>query len=195
MTAAAGSKALRQLFVDTGALLEGHFQLSSGLHSPNYMQCALLLANPAVAETLGASLAEIAPERPDLILSPALGGVVIGQEVARALKVRHYFLERAEGALTLRRGFALKPGEKFLVVEDVVTTGKSTKEVVSAAEALGARNVGVLSIVDRTGGVSGLPLKSLLSMDIPSYTPEDCPLCKKGLPVVKPGSRPQPKAS
>lgn len=193
MTAAAGSKALRQLFIDTGALLEGHFQLSSGLHSPNYMQCALLLANPAVAETLGASLAEIAPERPDLILSPALGGVVIGQEVARALKVRHYFLERENGLLAFRRGFSLKPGEKFIVVEDVVTTGKSTKEVVATAEALGAKNVGVLSIVDRTGGLSGLPLKSLLAIDIPSYRPEDCPLCKNGLAVVKPGSRPQPK--
>ena len=191
MTAAAGSKALRQLFIDTGALLEGHFQLSSGLHSPNYMQCALLLANPAVAETLGASLAEIAPERPDLILSPALGGVVIGQEVARALKVRHYFMERENGALTLRRGFALKPGERFLVVEDVVTTGKSTKEVIAAADALGARNVGVLSIVDRTGGVSGLPLTSLLAMQIPAYKPEDCPLCKRNIDLVKPGSRPQ----
>jgi len=191
VTAAAGSKALRQLFIDTGALLEGHFQLSSGLHSPNYMQCALLLANPAVAETLGASLAEIAPERPDLILSPALGGVVIGQEVARALKVRHYFMERENGALTLRRGFALKPGERFLVVEDVVTTGKSTKEVIAAADALGARNVGVLSIVDRTGGVSGLPLTSLLAMQIPAYKPEDCPLCKRNIDLVKPGSRPQ----
>ncbi len=193
MTLTAAS--LRALFVSRGALLEGHFQLSSGLHSPNYMQCALLLSDPQVAQELGEALAALCAEKPDVVLSPALGGVVIGQEVARALRVRHFFLERVDAALTLRRGFALSSGQRFVVVEDVVTTGKSTKEVVAAASALGAKPAGVLSIVDRTGGRAGfdIPLRSLLKIDIPSYRPDACPLCEKGVPAVKPGSRPQPK--
>lgn len=184
---------VRKAFIEKGALLEGHFQLSSGLHSPNYMQCALLLAHPGIAEKLGAALARLAPETPDLIVSPAMGGLIIGQEVARGLGVRHYFMERVEGKLTLRRGFSLHKGERFIVVEDVVTTGKSSQEVIDAAAACGAKALGVLSIVDRTQGRSGLsvPLKSLLQMSIPSHAPEDCPLCRQGLPVVKPGSRPQ----
>jgi orotate phosphoribosyltransferase len=193
MSASVSADSVKSLFLKTGALLAGHFQLSSGLHSPNYMQCALLLSDPQTSQRLGAALAELAPRRPDLILSPALGGVVIGQEVARALKVRHYFMEREHGALTLRRGFSLSPGERFLVVEDVVTTGKSSREVIAEASARGAKSLGVLSIVDRTGGKSGLPLKSLLAMEIPAVKADDCPLCKQGLPLVKPGSRPQPQ--
>lgn len=191
------------LFRDSGALLEGHFQLSSGLHSPQYMQCALLLAQPGQAERLGEALAgllaprpahEAAPPRPDLVVSPALGGLIIGHEVARALGVRAYFAERESGAMTLRRGFALKPGERVAVVEDVVTTGKSTREVMDLVRAGGAEVVAGLCIVDRTGGSHdlGVPLKSLLQMKLPAFSAGECPQCRQGLSVVKPGSRPQP---
>lgn len=186
---------VRELFLKHGALLEGHFLLSSGLHSPNYMQCALVLADPAAASELGEALAKLLPEKPDLVVSPAMGGLIIGQEVARALGVRHYFMERADGKLVLRRGFSLKKGETFVVVEDVVTTGKSSQEVVDSAAEHGAKALGVLSVVDRTGGKSGLavPLRSLLSISIPTHRPEECPLCKDGKPpAVKPGSRPKP---
>ncbi len=191
------SDEVKKAFLEHGALLEGHFQLSSGLHSPNYMQCALVLAQPRLAERLGAALAALAPKKPDLVVSPAMGGLIIGQEVARALGVRHYFMERVEGKLTLRRGFSLEKGETFVVVEDVVTTGKSSQEVIDAAAQAGAAAVGVLCVVDRTAGKSGLsvPLRGLLQMTIPTYKPEDCPLCKGGRPAVKPGSRPQPAST
>ena len=184
---------LQDLFVDSGALLQGHFQLSSGLHSTQYLQCALLLAIPEQAEKLGQALAGLQKERIDLVLSPAMGGLIIGQEVARALKVRHYFTERQEGIMTLRRGFTLKPGERVAIVEDVVTTGKSSREVMDLARSLGAKIAGWLSIVDRGGSdlVAEAKLKSLLTTTIPSFTPENCPQCKLGKPFIKPGSRPK----
>lgn len=187
---------VRKIFIEHGALLEGHFSLSSGLHSPNYMQCALVLARPDIAGRLGAALATLLSEKVDLVVSPAMGGLIIGQEVARALHVRHYFMERTDGKLGLRRGFSLAEGERFIVVEDVVTTGKSSQEVIASAAAHGARCMGVLSLVDRTNGRPGLdvPLRSLLPISIPTYRPEECPLCRDGkTPAVKPGSRPPSK--
>ena len=180
------------MFRRSGALLEGHFRLSSGLHSPGYLQCALVLQHPRDAETLGAALgAVVRAWGAETVLSPALGGIVIGQEVGRALGVRAIFAERAEGTLTLRRGFALDPGEKVLVVEDVVTTGGSTRETMDVARAAGAIVIGACAIVDRSGGKQGLdvPFHALLPMDVKTYQPDACPLCAQGVPVVKPGSR------
>ena len=180
------------IFRRTGALLEGHFLLSSGLHSPGYMQCALVLQHPAHAEACGAAIAErVRGLGIQTVLSPALGGIVIGQEVGRALGVRAIFAERQDGTLTLRRGFTLEPGEKVLVVEDVVTTGGSTRETMDVARAAGATVVGACAIVDRSGGKQGLdvPFHALLPMDVKAYKEDACPLCQQGLPVVKPGSR------
>lgn len=180
------------IFRQSGALLEGHFRLSSGLHSPGYLQCALVLQHPREAERLGAALGELVRSLGvQTVLSPALGGIVIGQEVGRALGVRAIFAERQDGTLSLRRGFALDPGEKVLVVEDVVTTGGSTRETMDVARAAGAVVVGACAIVDRSGGKQGLdvPFKALLPMDVKAYKEDECPLCKAGLPVVKPGSR------
>jgi orotate phosphoribosyltransferase len=180
------------LFRRSGALLEGHFRLTSGLHSPGYLQCALVLQHPRDAEALGAALGKRARHLgAQTVLSPALGGIVIGQEVGRALGVRAIFAERQEGALTLRRGFSLEPGERVLVVEDVVTTGGSTRETMDVARAAGAVVVGACSIVDRSGGHQQLdvPYHSLLPMEVKTYDPLACPLCQAGVPVVKPGSR------
>lgn len=180
-------------FRRSGALLEGHFKLSSGLHSPGYLQCARVLMFPRDAEALGASLgAKVRSLGATVVLSPAMGGIVIGQEVGRALDVPALFAERVEGTLTLRRGFALGPDDRVLVVEDVVTTGGSTRETIDVARAAGATVVGACSIVDRSGGQPGLdvPFHSLLPMTLPTYKPEACPLCAQGVPVVKPGSRP-----
>lgn len=180
------------VFRRSGALLDGHFRLSSGLHSPGYLQCALVLQHPREAEALGAALGNLVRSLGvQTVMSPALGGVVIGQEVGRALGVRAIFAERADGALTLRRGFALEPGEKVLIVEDVVTTGGSTRETMDVARAAGAVVVGACAIVDRSGGKQGLdvPFHALLPMDVKTYQPDECPLCKQGIPVVKPGSR------
>src|SRR3954462_13715392 len=144
-------------FRRVGAFLEGHFRLTSGLHSPGYLQCALVLQHPAEAEACGAAIADrVRPLGAAVVLSPALGGIVIGQEVGRALGVRAIFAERQDGALTLRRGFSLAPGEQVLVVEDVVTTGGSTRETIDVARAAGARVVGAASIIDRSGGQQGL---------------------------------------
>lgn len=190
-------KMLRSLFEDSGALLFGHFRLSSGLHSGQYFQCALLLSWPEQAQRLGGELAKALPpsgEAPELVVSPALGGIVIGQEAAKALGVRAFFAERGpEGALLLRRGFSLKPGEKVLVVEDVITTGKSTAETLSLVRSLGGRPVGAACVVLRSGVPPelGVPLTRLAHLPAESFPPEDCPLCKKGLPLVKPGSRPE----
>jgi orotate phosphoribosyltransferase len=180
------------MFKMSGALLEGHFRLSSGLHSPGYLQCALVLQYPDRAERLGAALAERARAlAANAVLSPALGGIVIGQEVARALCVRALFAERFDGALTLRRGFALGGGDRVLVVEDVVTTGQSTRETMTAARAAGALVVGAASIIDRgTTTDLGAPYFSLARVELPTYDPAACPLCGSGVPVVKPGSRP-----
>ena len=179
-------------FRQSGALLEGHFRLTSGLHSPGYLQCALVLQHPAHAEACGTEIADrVRKLGAQVVLSPALGGIVIGQEVGRALGVRAIFAERQDGTLTLRRGFALDPGEKVLVVEDVVTTGGSTRETMDVARAAGAVVVGACAIVDRSGGRQGLdvPFHALLPMDVKAYTEGDCPLCRQGVPVTKPGSR------
>ncbi len=183
---------LLTLFRRSGALLDGHFRLSSGLHSPGYLQCALVLQHPRDAEALGAALGNaVRGLGAATVLSPALGGIVIGQEVGRALGVRAIFAERQDGTLTLRRGFTLEPGEKVLVVEDVVTTGGSTRETMDVARAAGAVVVGACAVVDRSGGKQGLdvPFHALLPMVVPTYQPDACPLCQQGLPVVKPGSR------
>jgi orotate phosphoribosyltransferase len=179
-------------FRRSGALLEGHFRLTSGLHSDRYMQSALVLQYPELAEALGAALAARTRHlQPTAVLSPALGGIVIGQEVARALGVRALFAERQEGALTLRRGFTLGPGDRVLVVEDVLTTGGSTRETAAVARAAGAEVVGAAAIVDRGTDPArlNLPLQTLVQLDVPTYDPAECPLCAAGTPVVKPGSR------
>jgi orotate phosphoribosyltransferase len=180
------------LFRRVGALLEGHFRLTSGLHSPGYLQCALVLQHPKEAERCGGLLADrVRDLGAQVVLSPALGGIVIGQEVARALGVRAIFAERQEGALTLRRGFSLTPGERVLVVEDVVTTGGSTRETIEVARAAGATVVAAAAIIDRSGGHQRLdvPFHALATVSLPTYAPESCPLCAAGVPVVKPGSR------
>jgi orotate phosphoribosyltransferase len=184
--------AVVELFRRVGALLEGHFRLTSGLHSPGYLQCALVLQHPREAEACGAALAERTRDLgATVVVSPALGGVVIGQEVARALGVRAIFAERQDGQLTLRRGFSLSPDDRVLVVEDVVTTGGSTRETLDVARAAGARPVGAASIIDRSGGANELdePYHALATMWLPTYQPEEFTLCASGLPVQKPGSR------
>src|SRR5437899_3892438 len=184
---------LLDLFRRSGALLEGHFRLSSGLHSTGYLQCALVLQIPADAERLGQAIASRVRElRPTVVLSPALGGVVIGHEVGRALGVRALFAERQDGELTLRRGFVIAENDRVLVVEDVLTTGGSTRETMQVARASGGQVVGAASIVNRSGGRAefDVPFASLVDVDLPTYEPDKCPLCAQGLPVVKPGSRP-----
>lgn len=184
------------LFRQAGALLDGHFRLSSGLHSTAYMQSALVLQNPADAATLGLAVAtRVKHLRPSVVLSPALGGVIIGHEVARALGARALFAERSGGAsLSLRRGFSLTPGERVLVVEDVFTTGKSTRETMEVAREAGADVVGAAAIIDRSGGTIdfGVPSVAVAQLSLPTYEPDQCPLCKQGVPLVKPGSRPGP---
>ncbi len=182
---------VEKIYRDHGALLEGHFLLSSGLHSDRYLQSALVLAHPQPAEALGRELAAAVGVKPDLVVSPAMGGLIIGQEVARALGARHYFTERVDAAMTLRRGFSIKPGERVLVVEDVVTTGKSTKEVFAVIRAAGGEVAGACSIVDRTEGRAalGVPYAALWTVSVPAWSPAECPRCRAGEPVVKPGSR------
>lgn len=181
-----------QLFRESGALHEGHFRLSSGLHSPGYLQCALVLQHPAHAETLGRALGEALRDlKPTVVLSPALGGLIIGHEVGRALGVRAIFAERQEKALTLRRGFSLSSSDRVVIIEDVVTTGGSTRETMVVAREAGATVVGAGSIIDRSGGQSALdvPFRALVQLSLPTYQPEACPLCTQGLPITKPGSR------
>ena len=171
---ATNTETILDLFRRVGALLEGHFRLTSGLHSPGYLQCALVLQHPGEAERCGAQLAERTRGLgAEVVLSPALGGIVIGQEVARALGVRAIFAERQDGKLTLRRGFTLSPGEKVLVVEDVVTTGGSTRETIDVARAAGAVVVGAGSIIDRSGGNQSLdvPYHALATVSLPTYQP------------------------
>src|SRR5687768_3686696 len=183
-----------ELYRRTGAYLEGHFRLSSGLHSPGYMQSALVLQRPADAATLGMGIAaHVKDLRPTVVLSPALGGLIIGHEVARALGVRAVFAERAGGTtLSLRRGFTVSPNDRVLVVEDVFTTGKSTRETIDVAREAGAEVVGAAAIIDRSGGTIdfGVPSHALVTLSVPTYTPEECPFCAAGIPVIKPGSRP-----
>ena len=180
------------IFRRSGALLEGHFRLSSGLHSPGYLQCALVLQHPSEAEALGAALGSLVRSLGvQTVLSPALGGIVIGQEVGRALGVRAIFAERQDGRLVLRRGFTLAAGERVLVVEDVVTTGGSTRETIDVARGRGAEIVAAAAIVDRSGGNPGLPVPfhALAAVALPTYDPGACPLCQAGSPAIKPGSR------
>ena len=183
---------LFDLFRRSGALLEGHFRLSSGLHSPGYLQSALVLQHPDHADALGRAIADRTRDlRATVVLSPALGGIIIGQEVGRALGLRAIFAERHEGALMLRRGFGLAASDRVLVIEDVLTTGGSTRETIQVARAAGAKVVGAASIVDRSGGTVRLdvPLVSLLDISLPTYEPGGCPLCAQGIAIVKPGSR------
>jgi orotate phosphoribosyltransferase len=181
-----------QIFRETGAYLKGHFRLTSGLHSNEYLQCALVLQHPALAERFGRELAAQLPAC-DVVVSPAIGGLIIGHEVARAKGVRFLFTERdTTGKMTLRRGFSIKPGETALVIEDVVTTGGSTREVIEALRSNGARVLAAASVIDRSGGRAnlGVPRVALATLDVIAYEPEDCPLCKQNVPVEKPGSRP-----
>jgi orotate phosphoribosyltransferase len=185
-------EAVLDLFRQSGALLEGHFRLSSGLHSEKYLQSALVLQYPDLASRLGDALAARTRHlQPTVVLSPALGGIVIGQEAAHALGVRAIFAERQEGALALRRGFTLAPGDRVLVVEDVITTGGSTRETEQVARATGATVVGAGAIIDRGGDQVRLdiPLHALVRLEVPTYNPDACPLCAHGVAVVKPGSR------
>ena len=187
-----------QLFRSTGAYLEGHFRLTSGLHSPNYLQCALVLRHPEAAEMLGRQLADelrrIVSEPVSLVVSPALGGLIIGHEVARALGTPFLFTERdaATRKMSLRRGFSVQPGETAVVVEDVITTGGSTLDVVEVLRAAGAKVLAAGSIIDRSGGQAdvGVPRVALATLQVAAHPPEECPLCRQGVPVVKPGSRP-----
>ena len=185
------SSSVLGLFRRSGALLEGHFKLSSGLHSTGYLQCALVLQEPADAETLGRDLAErVRHLNIQVVLSPAMGGIIIGHEVARALGVRAIFAERQDGRLMLRRGFTLSPGERVLVVEDVLTTGLSTRETIEVAQAAGAEVVAAAAIINRSGDPAlGVPFAALVDYALPTYEATACPLCADGKPVVKPGSR------
>jgi orotate phosphoribosyltransferase len=185
---------LLNVFREKNAYLEGHFLLSSGLHSPNYMQCAKILQFPDIASDMGDRIHKRLLEHVsnvDLVLSPALGGVIIGHEVARSFGVPFLFCEREDKQFKLRRGFEIKPDQKVVVIEDVVTTGGSTKETIAVAEAEGATIVGIGSIVDRSIKPLNFPAVycALLKLPLDQYSPENCPLCAQGLPLVKPGSR------
>lgn len=183
-------------YEDTHALLKGHFRLSSGRHSDRYLQSALVLQYPWIAEKLCQALAEkVRPLGVQMVLSPAMGGLFVGHELARALKVKHIFTERNKDtdAMELRRGFTVQPGDKFFAVEDIITTAKSIKESIKVLEDMGAKLVGVGCLIDRTGGevdqLFNVPVKALASLKVESWEEANCPLCKQGLPVVKPGSR------
>jgi orotate phosphoribosyltransferase len=185
---------LIRMLEESGALRHGHFLLSSGLHSPAYVQCALLLEDPLRARQVGSDLAEeLRQFHPDSVLSPALGGVIVGHEVAAALGVHFRFTERKSEEMGLRRGFSLRQGERVVIVEDVVTTGRSTLETAALATSRGARVVAIGSIIDRTAGRTpfDIPYRALLDLDLPSYPAADCPLCRAGGAPEKPGSRPE----
>ncbi|MGE0129148.1 MAG: orotate phosphoribosyltransferase [Blastocatellales bacterium] len=190
------SEDVLKIFEENEALLKGHFLLTSGLHSNRYLQCALVLQHPAIAEKLCAELAAKAKADPnigqiDLVIAPALGGVIVAHEVARALGVRALFTERQEKAMILRRGFQIKPGERCLVVEDVVTTGGSTREVMQVVAQHGGVTASAGSLIDRSGGAVdlGVPRHALAVLEVPTYKPEECPMCKEGSAAIKPGSR------
>ncbi len=179
-------------FRESDALLDGHFILSSGLHSSQYLQCALALQYPINAAKFARAIAEkLAAEQFDTVASPAIGGLVIGYETAKALNVRFIWTERQEGAMTLRRGFSVKENERILVVEDVITTGGSTRECIAALENHGAHVTAAASIIDRSGGAAdvGVPRIALATLEVPGYKPENCPMCHRGIEAVKPGSR------
>jgi orotate phosphoribosyltransferase len=182
------------IFKQSEALLEGHFRLTSGLHSDRYLQCALVLQHPQQAAALGAALAgklHSLAEMPDFVIAPALGGILVAHEVAKALGVRGLFAERQDGALKLRRGFQIKSCEKAYVVEDVVTTGGSTRETMEVVTQAGGIVIAAGSLIDRSGGKTdlGVPRAALAVLNVPTFTPEECPLCKTGSQAIKPGSR------
>ena len=181
-----------ETFKRTSALLEGHFILSSGLHSSIYLQCAIALGSTTVAMEFGAAIAErLKDQQIETVASPAIGGIVIGYEVARQLRARFIWTEREEGRMTLRRGFTVHDGEQVLVVEDVITTGGSTRETIEALSWAGAKVVAAASIIDRSSGKAGVgvPLVSLAAIDVLAVDPSACNLCKRGEPATKPGSR------
>lgn len=183
---------IMKVFQMCNAVREGHFILTSGLHSNRYMQCALVLQDPKVAAGLGKNLLQKVPVKDvDVVIGPALGGVTLAYEIARQLGALALFAEREQGVMTLRRGFEIKVGARVLVTEDVITTGGSVREVVDLVKGLGGDVVGAACLVDRSGGQVdlGVPLYSLMQIEVISYLPEDCPLCKEGIPLVKPGSR------
>jgi orotate phosphoribosyltransferase len=185
-------KEIKALFEEEKALLSGHFLLSSGLHSDKYFQSALILQYPELAQMLATELAKKMEESSiDLVISPALGGILMGYEMARALGKKSIFCERVDGKLLLRRGFEILQKERCLIVEDVITTGKSTNEVAEVVKACGGVVASVASLVDRSGGKVnfGVPKYSLLEIEVKSYKPEECPMCKQGLAFIKPGSR------
>ncbi len=192
MTTSTAERAV-ELLGKTKALMKGHFRLTSGLHSDEYCQCAKVLEHPEVAEELGRMLADLfRDERVDIVVSPAIGGIVIGYEVARSLGVRAIWAERADGAMSIRRGFGVAPGERVLIIEDVVTTGGSVKEVAGLVKDAGAEIVGFGFIMDRSRQPLELPAPSRALLEgrkMKTYQPDECPLCAEGLPVVKPGSR------
>ena len=181
-----------KIFEETGGVLHGHFRLTSGRHSDTYMQCAkLFIDTDASAKLCGALAEKLEGIEADMVISPAVGGILMGYEMARQLHLPNIFAERENGAMTLRRGFHVEPGTKVIVCEDVVTTGGSVKEVIELMKSLGADVVAVASIVDRSNGrvEFGTKFVNLISMDVVSYDESECPICKQGLPLVKPGSR------
>lgn len=182
---------LLQLFARLNVLKEGHFRLTSGRHSGKYMQCAALFEHPREAERVVAELVPKLPETVDAVAAPAIGGILMGYETARALGVRSVFAEREGGRMTLRRGFSVQPNDRILLVEDVVTTGGSVREVMDLLTGAGAVVEAVAAIVDRSGGTAefGVPFIPLLTVDIETFSPEECPLCRAGQPITKPGSR------
>jgi len=191
------SESILEEFRKTGAYLKGHFRLTSGLHSNEYMQCALVLQHPPIAEKFGSVLASHFPKC-DIVVSPAVGGLIIGHEVARALGARFLFTERdaATGKMILRRGFTVKAGETAIVIKDVVTTGGSTRDVIETLQASGVQVLGAGSIIDRSGGKAdlGVPKVALATLEGTAWPADFCPLCQEGIPVEKPGSRPTPSA-
>jgi orotate phosphoribosyltransferase len=181
-----------EIFQQTGALLKGHFLLTSGLHSPRYLQCALVLQHPQHAGWLGEQIgAHFKGAGVRAVVAPAIGGIIVAHEVARALGVRALFTERENNVMTFRRGFSLQADEPVLVVEDVVTTGGSTRDTVEAVERAGGKVIGAASIIDRSGGAAevGVPRVALYTLEVPTYQPDACPLCAQGTTAVKPGSR------
>ncbi len=182
-----------KIYEDAGALLQGHFVLSSGRHSAKYLQSALVLMHPSHATALATELVKaINPEDYDMVVSPAIGGLVIGQEVARQLDKPFIFTERKEGEMQMRRGFSIPEGAKLLVVEDVITTGGSVRECIAVVREHGGEPMGVLALVDRSPQQEGrfdIPHHTVIALDVETYAPDTCPMCKEGLPAVKPGSR------
>ena len=185
---------LMQILTETGAYQSGHFKLSSGLHSGNYIQCSQLLKFPRIAEKVCAEIGELfKDENIEMVVGPAIGGILVAYEVGRALNVPAIFVERENGVMTLRRGFHVEPGTRCLVTEDVLTTGGSAQEVVELLQSKGAEVVAATSIIDRTPGNTiklKVPFKSLIQLSFPTHNPEECPMCKEGMPIQKPGSRP-----